>query len=226
MSKKLRTLTIMSLSMLGTYYNANGMQDIQEPEDLDNDDSWTIIEQPPKPQPDQRNLSAQLCHSVENDDWESVETLLKRGADINTIIAAGQTPLHWAIKRGNKEATKLCLEHNANVNARACDGSTPLALAVDKDYAGTIKLLIKHYNANKEIADNEGRTPLHLAVLKNNDKAVKVLLKLGADTNLIGVNGKTIMQIAGELGHAKIYKQLSAANTTKHKRKAHKSWSR
>ncbi len=59
----------------------------------------------------------------------SIERMLERGADINSIQKCSVTALHTAAAGGGVQMVKFLIEHGANVNARDCRGETPLATA-------------------------------------------------------------------------------------------------
>lgn len=58
-----------------------------------------------------------------------IKLLIKYHVDINATDLIGNTPLHVAIRRGNKKVVKLLLDNNANVNAINVEGFTPLDVA-------------------------------------------------------------------------------------------------
>lgn len=58
-----------------------------------------------------------------------VETLLKRGANIEARNSAGETPLTVAVTYYGKEMVELLLKHKADPNAKAGNGRSPLHLA-------------------------------------------------------------------------------------------------
>ena len=61
---------------------------------------------------------------------ESVQLLLDAGLDVMSVDNFGQTPLHYAVRNGNKIALGLLLEAGANPNAPDAEyGNTPLHLA-------------------------------------------------------------------------------------------------
>ncbi|WP_295447423.1 ankyrin repeat domain-containing protein [uncultured Thiodictyon sp.] len=62
-------------------------------------------------------------------DRDSVDFLLRRGADLNRPDAAGQTPLHQAVALGHLETVKRLIARGADVNRPDGTGRTPLALA-------------------------------------------------------------------------------------------------
>src|SRR5262249_26420818 len=57
---------------------------------------------------------------------ESVEALLKVGANPNARVKSGETPLHWAANLGLGELVQLLLSYQADVNAQDNQGRTAL----------------------------------------------------------------------------------------------------
>ena len=60
---------------------------------------------------------------------ETVTTLLKAGADIESRDNDGATPLHVAAALGNADGITAVLKAGANGKARNDDGNTPFDLA-------------------------------------------------------------------------------------------------
>jgi tetratricopeptide (TPR) repeat protein len=78
---------------------------------------------------------------------EIVRLLLEFGANVNQPMDDGDTPIHMAYYRGNKEAIQLLLEYGANINAVNQKGKTPLhcLLAQENILAETKQEIIKAY---------------------------------------------------------------------------------
>ena len=53
------------------------------------------------------------------------EYLLSRGADVNKVTFAGNTPLHTASGREMDQMAKLLMTHGANVNIANLEGDIP-----------------------------------------------------------------------------------------------------
>ena len=93
------------------------------------------------------------------DNLEGAILLLEAGAKPNTADESGNTPLHSASLRGNKEMVELLMDRGANPNVIDMNGKTPLHLAARNGHSDVVQLLVnKGANLNK--TDNEGRTPL------------------------------------------------------------------
>lgn len=60
---------------------------------------------------------------------ESVELLLKEGADINVRNYCGRTPLHLAAFNGHVSTAEHLIRKGANINAKEYLGLTPLFMA-------------------------------------------------------------------------------------------------
>jgi len=113
-------------------------------------------------------------------------------ADINARNRDGETPLHNAVKNGNKELIEFLLTQGARINAQDNQGETPLHKA---DNTKIIELLLQH-KANINAQDNWGNTPLHIAAWNNLD-AVKLLIEQGAAINVPNREGKTPLHRTG-----------------------------
>ncbi|CAB0032050.1 unnamed protein product [Trichogramma brassicae] len=101
----------------------------------------------------------------------------------------GNTPLHLALRTGNKyKLVEWLLERGADPNLANAEGLTPLHIICD-GYDDVEGLAEFFFIMNKKIKrtveidakDKSGRTPLQLAVLSLAPKTLDVLLKYGAD---------------------------------------------
>ena len=66
-----------------------------------------------------------LHHAVEAGKYQVVEYLISRGADVNKVTFAGNTPLHTASGREMDDMAKLLLRHGANANIANLEGDIP-----------------------------------------------------------------------------------------------------
>ena len=118
--------------------------------------------------------------------WEILEELVKRGANINEVV--GATPLHMAVAvldrgiedkpdraRRRVKTVKEFLRLGADPAIAAFDRDTPLHTALKKEYDVAIfKLLLKH-GANPDVPGKEGRTVREVARRKRDKKYFKAL---------------------------------------------------
>lgn len=104
--------------------------------------------------------------------------LLRSGAQLEIFNNDQDTPLHYAVKNGNKEIVKLLLENNANIDAKACpEQSTPIELAIIMGDRQMVSLMIQNL-------DVKNRSNMIFEAIKSrNIDMVKTLLEAGVDTN-------------------------------------------
>jgi ankyrin repeat protein len=72
----------------------------------------------------------------------------------------GLTPLMYAVRQGNVEATQTLVNNGANLNALSADKSTALLLATINGHFDIAKLLVEH-GADVNIASMDGAMPLY-----------------------------------------------------------------
>lgn len=72
-----------------------------------------------------QSFSTPLHRALRLFDHQSVELLLRRGADINIYNATGLTPLHEAVRRGEHEQMKFLFEHGCDVDKPAIATPVP-----------------------------------------------------------------------------------------------------
>lgn len=73
--------------------------------------------------------SEDFIAECKNGNLDAVESMIKKGADVNAVDKLNWTPLHWAAFRGHTEIARLLIDSGSLVNPATKDGSTPLTLA-------------------------------------------------------------------------------------------------
>lgn len=149
-----------------------------------------------------------------------INFLLDNGADINCRTRGGQTPLMWAIRKGQLDAIQLLLRRGADPALQDSDGSSvvsfacemPIVLhslrnAVDLSAAAKREQLlhrlckspgtrfaalycIEQLGCDVNQRDLAARAPLHFAAATGDIDLVKALCSKGADLNVVDERGQ------------------------------------
>ncbi len=138
------------------------------------------------------------------DSPEWVQACLEAGADPNARDAVGDTPLHYAIDRG--EVAVLLLAAGADPNARNNRGETPLH---SSDTGFEVVVLLLEAGADPNARDQDGETPLHYAYHHVSDDSAdmeRALIRAGADPNLPYESGRPYRCITFECMAKKTYR--------------------
>jgi len=104
-----------------------------------------------------QDLNAALFKAIEEGKMGIVQSLLRRGVNVNDLNTVGFTPLHVAVVRSKLKIATILLDAGANPNAVDSTKTCPLRLAAGAGYLGMVALLLLR-GANPELQDNRGRT--------------------------------------------------------------------
>ena len=116
---------------------------------------------------------------------------------INLPDNHGNTPLLYAVQKGNIVSAKALLDAGTKVDFRnPASGLSASAAASAEGDPEMIKLLIKNGKADPNLSDLAGRTPIFYAVENDKPEAVRLLLMAGADPNAQDNTGATPLMIA------------------------------
>src|SRR6266478_4392249 len=112
---------------------------------------------------------------------QTLEQLLKQGADVNKRNDANATALMWAAT--DLEKTRLLVAHGADVNARSTDMRTPLMIAARRpgNPAAVKLLLLRGANPNPNAHPITESSPLIEAATAGDAAGVELLLSHGAE---------------------------------------------
>ncbi len=116
---------------------------------------------------------------------DDIVTLIRKGADVNTIFNDDEPILFTAIIKGNLEVVKILINAGSNVNCKVRGAPIVfevLRLCQDSFTVEVLQILL-NAGANTKIKFN-GMSLIEKAVLNNNKiMAVEVILRSGVDPN-------------------------------------------
>ncbi|PCI73591.1 hypothetical protein COB28_04185 [Candidatus Dependentiae bacterium] len=141
--------------------------------------------------------------TIEYQNYELVERLLKYNIPIDAQTTSGNTALHIASSLNNSLFALLLLEHNADPNIRNSSFETPLHTATRYNNPDTIKTLLGYGTTEIDAQNYKGYTSLHFAAQKGYISIVKILLENGANRRSKDKQGNIPLHYAFESGNLK-----------------------
>ena len=117
--------------------------------------AWTIVSNMAG------DLSQKLRNACADGRVRSVQSLIRRGADIHSRDCYEWTPLHYTYFMGHTDTVLLLLGRGADVTSRDIDGVTPLHCACQRGHIGTALALVRA-GADTLATDYDDETPLNL----------------------------------------------------------------
>ncbi len=140
-------------------------------------------------------------------DVEIIETLLRRGLEVNRPDESGRTPLHFATMKTHRAAARLLLEHGAEIGHADGEGLTALHVAAEKNDPQLLQLVLAR-TPRPNVAGAGGNTPLHYAAGWGRVENVRLLLAAGARPGLRNDQGQTPLEVAEESGRKRVAELL------------------
>jgi hypothetical protein len=139
----------------------------------------------------------------------SIKPFIDFGADVNIQDNKGNTALSLAAKRGHKDIVKTLTSVGAKTNSK--EEAFICAAAVGNTFEiKELATLGLDINAEDSKPLDMPTTPLMYAASHGHKETVEELIKLGANVNFIGKNGKTALMCAAFYRNASIVEILLA----------------
>jgi len=151
-----------------------------------------------------------------NGDAVTVQRLLDRGMDPDTVGPRGWTALRKAAAANRGEVALELLKRGATVDAADYLGQTALMIACSHGHHDMVLLLL-FYGADPERKNATGRTPLMLAAANGNARVVGALLDRLPPVDLSPCDriGKSAVDIAIMNGQRRAAEMLQAAHAAR-----------
>ena len=135
--------------------------------------------------------------AIKQDDARTVERLIQRGFDPNTLDPEARHGLIMAIAEPSLKVAQVLIEtKGTDLNFLNSAGESALMYAALKGHGPLVKLLIsKDADVNKA-----GWTPLHYAATLGDVEIIRLLLDHHAFVNAVSPNGTTPLMMAAQYG--------------------------
>ncbi|KAL7946911.1 ankyrin repeat-containing domain protein [Trichoderma barbatum] len=129
---------------------------------------------------------------------DSAKLLIAAGASFAPTGGNADTiePLHSAAIQGSSDMISLLLDHGAPIDIKDSNGWTPLQLACLWGNFAATESLLHHRPFQEYIPPDAPHPPLIVAVNHGNYKTTEALLRHGADPNVRGHDGETVLWMA------------------------------
>ncbi|KAI1390554.1 ankyrin repeat-containing domain protein [Hypoxylon trugodes] len=126
--------------------------------------------------------------------FETVQTLIQAGADVNISGAHEATPLYPAVQANGYDVVELLLNEGAHPDTTTIQGVTPLVVAIRGSNLDVVNLLLAH-KARTDILDENGFNIVHSAAMQDSVEVLKRVLETGADKDLISTDERNLRPI-------------------------------
>lgn len=159
------------------------------------------------------DLNQKLYEAVNSFDAAAVSSLIKKGADPNSVYVTGYTPLMRAVEIRQLKIVRQLLKSGANPNLRDRDGRSTAEIAIEADSAEIVEALLKG-GADFNVKDAYGNSMVLRTVESGSEfmyEIVAVFGRHGVNMNL-GTASQTPLYYAVEQNDTKMVKLLLEAS--------------
>uniref|UniRef100_A0A673XM57 Transient receptor potential cation channel, subfamily A, member 1a n=1 Tax=Salmo trutta TaxID=8032 RepID=A0A673XM57_SALTR len=126
------------------------------------------------------HANASPLHYAASHGHISAIQLIVHLTELSASDEEGNTSLHWAVQRTQRESCACLLDLGANPNILNLSLMSPLHMAVSLGHNTLIELLLSHSNTDVNLEGDLGNTPVMLACCVDNHEALHLLFKYGA----------------------------------------------
>lgn len=155
----------------------------------------------------EENKENETITSTQSRRNETIDILLRYGADIDLCKANGVSPLYIACQEGHDDIVQLFLSNGANINKCTQNGASPLFIACQEGHERIVDTLVRN-GANIQSYMEDGSNPLSITCQKGYTNTVNLLLNYGADANRSLKDGTSPLFTACQEGHDNIVQML------------------
>ena len=142
------------------------------------------------------NIGEFLVAAAHANRTKDIETLLSKGADIDSRDHDGETALIRAAMMNHPEAAEFLIEKGADVNAADRNNKTPLMYASKHERSSRIIFQLLHNGARVNDQNDYGQTALMEAVKNGRTETARILLENNADIHLKNKSGEAAYMLA------------------------------
>ena len=157
-------------------------------------------------------LNQKLYEAVNSFDAAAVSSLIKKGADPNSVYVTGYTPLMRAVEIKQLEIVRQLLKSDTNPNLRDRDGRSTAEIAIEADSAEIVEALLKG-GADFNVKDAYGNSMVLRTVESGSEFMYEIVAAFGrhgVNMNL-GTASQTPLYYAVEQNDTKMVKLLLEA---------------